>query len=131
MDDIVLQRITAIMAKKNISVLSLAKVLNMHDTTLNRQLKGQSAMSGSTILAIILHFDDISAEWLLRGEGEMFRENSGEISQNSTATDQSLLAEKDQRISELKDTIAILKSHVALLEQNQKTSAQTFNANAG
>ena len=51
----------------------------MAQTTLNTQLRGESALSVLVVVKILEIFPDISAEWLLRGEGEMYRYNSGSL----------------------------------------------------
>lgn len=73
MESTVLQRIKSIIEKSNISITTLSKEFGVVQTTLNRQLKGDVALSCSTIEAILHYFEDISAEWLLRGEGSMYR----------------------------------------------------------
>ena len=61
------------LTRKDVSVLKLSKEIGIPQTTLNSQVNGRSTMSVDTFEAIANHFPDISAEWLLRGEGEMLR----------------------------------------------------------
>ena len=66
------ERISAFMDKEGLSVNSLAKKIDMQTRTLNNQLKTETAISALTLLEILFHFPDLSAEWLLRGEGPMY-----------------------------------------------------------
>ena len=73
MEDIIIQRFKKVTEKYNLSVTALGKLIGIHPSTLNRQFSGESSMSLNTIDAFLQHFKDISAEWLLRGEGEMMK----------------------------------------------------------
>ncbi|MDD6008232.1 MAG: hypothetical protein PUC25_02375 [Prevotellaceae bacterium] len=50
----------------------LAKLFKVNQKTLNSQINGETAVSASTLIMFLEAFD-ISAEWLMRGEGEMLR----------------------------------------------------------
>lgn len=73
MENTIIQRIREILDKYELSVTSLAKKLCMSQPTLNRQLTGENSLSLETVNAILYYYQDISAEWLLRGEGEMIK----------------------------------------------------------
>jgi plasmid maintenance system antidote protein VapI len=69
----VLQRIEEIMRKYNLNKSGLAKAIEMEQVTVNNYLNGTRKVSFELILSIISKFPDISAEWLLRGEGDMLK----------------------------------------------------------
>lgn len=73
MENTIIQRIREILDKYDLSVTSLAKKLCISQPTLNRQLTGENSLSLETVNAILYYYKDISAEWLLRGEGEMVK----------------------------------------------------------
>lgn len=73
MESFVLQRVKEIMDRYNISVTALSKKINVAQTTLNRQIQGEGIVSLATICSILDCFKDVSAEWLLRGEGTMIK----------------------------------------------------------
>ena len=54
------------------SVNKFAAELGLRQTTLNDQINGNGKISTTTILSILQVRPDISAEWLLRGTGEMY-----------------------------------------------------------
>lgn len=74
METTIIQRIKKLIDANNMSITSLSKKINIVQTTLNRQLNGDtSSIPIGTIEAILHYFPEISAEWLLRGEGEMMK----------------------------------------------------------
>lgn len=77
MKDAVLQRVKELFDIKGFkSEKSLAEALGIKQRTFNQQLTGQRALSLDTVLAILSTFDDLSAEWLLRGKGEVLDEDN-------------------------------------------------------
>ena len=77
-------RVLQLFKYKRISVRAMAAQIGMAQKNLNNQVSGEVALSMHTLLLILDAFPDVSAEWLLRGNGEMFLwQAAGE----STATD--------------------------------------------
>jgi plasmid maintenance system antidote protein VapI len=127
MKSAIIQRVIEIMQKFNLNKSSLAKVLNMPQTTVNGYFNSENKVSMELILAIISKFPDISAEWLLRGEGAMERtmnvENSEKTiinqptnSDNSgvNITDSEVLSDMINEIKEMRE------QNAKLIEQNIK-----------
>ena len=74
MNTTIIQRVKEIIEKYEMSITSLSGKIGIVQTTLNRQLSGEtSSMPVSTIEAILHYFPNVSAEWLLRGEGSMLK----------------------------------------------------------
>lgn len=46
---------------------------NYPQSTLNKQINKETSMSLSTLLVLLDLFSELSAEWLLRGEGSMLK----------------------------------------------------------
>lgn len=65
------QRIRKVLKDKDLSVAAFSREAGIEQTALNRQLNGGSKVSVGTIKAFLLKFKDVSAEWLLRGVGDM------------------------------------------------------------
>lgn len=77
MKNAVLQRIKELFEIKGFnSERKLAEAVGLNQKTLNQQLNGQRALSLDTVLAILSSFEDLSAEWLLRGKGEVLDEDN-------------------------------------------------------
>jgi transcriptional regulator with XRE-family HTH domain len=69
MENIVAQRIKAVLEDRQISIAAFAKRIGMQQVTCNRQIRGDQAVSLSLIEGFLQEYSDISAEWLLRGNG--------------------------------------------------------------
>lgn len=71
MKDSMLERLKEVIAAKSSSILDFSNKIGVPQTTLNNQIKSPRGVSVSVILLTLDTFPDISAEWLLRGKGEM------------------------------------------------------------
>lgn len=79
MEVTIYQRITLILEDKQLSVNALSKLVEMSQTTLNTQLKGERALSANVVAKVLSVFPDVSAEWVMRGVGTMYhKEGDGE-----------------------------------------------------
>lgn len=67
----VIERINVVLKHFYKTPNGLANMLEMIPSTVNRQLKGDQALSSKVIEGVLSVFSDVSAEWLLRGKGEM------------------------------------------------------------
>lgn len=67
------QRIKQILRSKKIQIPLLAEGDENLRRTLFRQINEETTLAISTVIFILDKFPDVSAEWLLRGEGDMFK----------------------------------------------------------
>lgn len=95
-----IERIKALVSYYKMTDRAFAIKCGIKQNTLSNQLNGAREVSLSTTTAILITFEDISAEWLLRGKGEML------ISANKQED------ESTERISMLVDTIATLQKAI-------------------
>ena len=72
MEVTIYQRIMLILEDKQVSVNALSKLVDMSQTTLNTQLKGERALSANVVAKVLVAYPDVSAEWLMRGVGTMY-----------------------------------------------------------
>lgn len=72
MEVTIYQRIMLILDNKQVSVNALSKLVEMSQTTLNTQLKGERGLSANVVSKVLSVFPDVSAEWLMRGVGTMY-----------------------------------------------------------
>lgn len=107
MENVVYRRVNEILANKQVSVNALSKLVGMAQTTLNTQLRGERALSVFVVVKLLEVFPDISAEWLLRGEGEMYRDNSEQKKEISLTNpqDDSIWKAKYEAIKDCYDTL--------------------------
>ena len=109
-------RIKEIIAAVGISDRAFAMQCGISQATLSRQLAGVRELSLSTVLSILNTYDNISSEWLLKGEGAMFKTSNDTESANrisslvdTISTLTAVVKSKDARIKELEEEIANLK----------------------
>lgn len=73
MEGKVKERMQLILKEFNTNPTQIANQFDVNQKTLSSQINQETAVSLSTILLILKAFPTVSAEWLLRGEGEMKR----------------------------------------------------------
>lgn len=88
----------------------LASVLGLSPATITNYLGGVKAPSYEFIMALLTTYPDISAEWLLRGEGPMLRTDQIDIEPLRKKYETEILV-KDGIIKELRSIV---------LEKNQE-----------
>lgn len=111
-------RIEALQKEKGFTENGLAGGDTPTQKRLNRQLSHGSAITLDTLLRILYAYPEVSADWLLRGSGEMYAQGGGitgankVTGKNATVIGQQsatlseefvrgLLAEKDKQIQTL------------------------------
>lgn len=72
MESEVKERVRMILRENKTNPTKLSKLFGLNQKTLNNQINADTQLSVSIILLILEHFPSISAEWLLRGKGEMY-----------------------------------------------------------
>ncbi len=73
MEDEVKSRMQLVLREFSTNPTKLANEFGVNQKTLNSHINGDTAVSLSTILLILKAIPSLSAEWLLRGEGEMLK----------------------------------------------------------
>lgn len=87
MEVTIYQRIMSILEDKQLSVNALSKMVNMSQTTLNTQLKGERTLSANVVAKVLETFPEVSSEWVMRGVGSMYRkeESAGGVEEAISA----------------------------------------------
>lgn len=73
MESAVKQRVKFLIDTMNINVPSLARKYELSERTVFDQINGNSKIGVAVVEALLLAYPEISAEWLLRGEGNQSR----------------------------------------------------------
>ena len=111
-----ISRIKEIITYYSLSNRAFAIKCGLKDNTFINQLNGVREVSLNTINAILLSFEDISAEWLLRGKGQMLLSEVNNDAQNI------------ERVTRLADTIATINEQMKtiqlLTEDNKKVRGE-------
>ncbi|MDC1864174.1 hypothetical protein [Bacteroides uniformis] len=91
MENFVKQRIRDLLVKMNSNPTQLAKKYSLNQKTLNNQINSDVQLSASTILLVLEEFNNVSAEWLLRGKGNMLivedKENADDLQELTVIVD--------------------------------------------
>lgn len=104
------ERLNEVKYYYKLSGRGLASVLGLSPATITNYLGGVKAPSYEFIMALLNTYPDISAEWLLRGEGPMLRSNPVDMETMRKKYEMEILV-KDGVIKELRSII---------LEKNQE-----------
>ena len=108
-------RIIEIVKFYNLSMSAFAVRCGLKENTLSNQLNENRKLSLDTIKKVLFTYDNISAEWLMRGEGSMlkFPEHKGVT---------------DERVSKLIDTIAFQQGTITAQEEKIKNLEAELSA---
>ncbi|MEO5026450.1 hypothetical protein [Bacteroides stercoris] len=104
---------------KKSSILDFSKQIGIAQTTLNCQLYSTRGISINVILLTLKTFPEISAEWLLRGEGSMIRETSPVLLSHAgqVQLDEGLLESQHEKIRMLEAENNMLKGENSVLRE--------------
>ena len=132
MEEAVRKRLNRLVKESGMSETAFAESVNVVQVTLNRQLSGKRSISSDTILSVLQNQKDLSAEWLLRGEGAMYKTTelppvdvSSEESINHSAEIARLVREKNELIDaneELRDENKMLRAQLEVLKDVLRSS---------
>jgi plasmid maintenance system antidote protein VapI len=99
----VLNRFIEIREQSGLSWNAFCASIDMKQSTIFNQVNNFKALSLETVLKTLAIYSDVSAEWLLRGSGDMFlTKPDGEEDEPKT----------DSRLDALVDTIALLNETI-------------------
>lgn len=110
-------RIKQLISQTGTSTRAFALKCGLRQNTLSNQLNGVRELSLPTITAILNSVPQVSAEWLMRGAGEMFNSdqpNSAELERINKLVD--TIATLQETINAKNDSIASLSDRVKQLE---------------
>ena len=102
------QRLRLILKEKHMPLASIGAESDSLKVTLSRQVNGDTAVSFSVIALFLDKFPDVSAEWLLRGEGDMFKHTN-----HATIQTQNGGIGNTQNLNTYTDSLELLRSEIA------------------
>jgi transcriptional regulator with XRE-family HTH domain len=114
MEKKVCKRISDLLKSKRISTNQLAKTLGISPSSVYGYLSGESKPPMSFLVLFLLSFPDVSAEWLIRGEGQMFKPAPHERYLDMSAR------LKGAEPNEVMDAIRSLDERLTAIEQQMK-----------
>lgn len=77
MEDVVIQRIKKFREVLKVSLPKFSETIGVEYRTVNQYMNGERKPSLRFICSILCAYEDLSSEWLLRGEGHMMKTESG------------------------------------------------------
>lgn len=78
MEELIRQRVNEILLSHNISINKFSDGDSALQNRLSRQINRGASITAETLFILLDKFKDVSAEWLLRGEGTMTNEQNGD-----------------------------------------------------
>lgn len=111
-----ISRIKKLIEYSGLSTRAFALRCGIKDNTFSNQLNGVRDVSLNTITSILLTFENTSAEWLIRGEGEMIK---NEKQQNNRKEEEKIINLIDT-IAFQQDTIKNYKNLITDLENKNR-----------
>lgn len=111
------ERIKSLISHLGLSTRAFALNCGLRQNTLSNQLNGMRELSLSTIMAILTAYPELSSDWLMRGEGEMFKTETPDVNAervlkmvDTITTLQDTINSKDETIASLNERIRQLES---------------------
>ncbi len=123
------QRVRVLVKNKRFNSNSLSVALNMNPQTVFRYLNGDNKLSLDFVERLLLHFPDVRAEWVMRGEGRMYHTAQEVAAPAQEAQPQAQAPAPDQSalIAALRETIAakdaLIASQTELIDALKKCAA--------
>ena len=119
------QRIKEILKFENISVNGLSKDVDMVQTTLNKQLRGDTPLPITTLLLVISRLsNDISLDWLLTGEGSMLKTTPPPETSSDSPETPSDTADKNKMLDTIVTQAHIIERQQLKIESLERRLAQ-------
>lgn len=101
-----IDRLKQYLTMRGISERGLSEQVGVSQQSMNNYMNRQYRMSVDVAMKILELFPDLSAEWLLRGEGEMKKAKGDKVIGNLQRMYEELLSDRDKRIRELEIKLA-------------------------
>ncbi|MCM1369966.1 MAG: helix-turn-helix domain-containing protein [Candidatus Amulumruptor caecigallinarius] len=111
------ERIKAIIAQMGLSTRAFALNCGLRQNTLSNQLNGMRELSLSTVMAILTTYPELSSDWLMRGEGEMFKVITPDVNAERVMKMVDTITTLQDTINDKDATIASLNGRIKQLEK--------------
>ena len=94
----VLERIKEFIDYKGLSIAAFERSIGMSNASFGKSLKNKGAIGSDKIENILLKYKELSAEWLLTGNGEMIKPSVSRVVMETTAIHQPRTFEKKEEM---------------------------------
>jgi len=118
-------RIKTVISENKVSILRLANGNAADQNRLNKQINGTTSISADTMVYVLRYFENLSAEWLLMGKGDMYvGEQKSVTITNVHAHDHSNAAGGALNIEDNKELVAAYKQQIEDLKKDKESLLQ-------
>ena len=119
------ERMQLVLRENGVSVNFLAKTFGVNQKSLNDQINADVRVGFQTIELLLEYFPNLSAEWLLRGEGDMLKADTtplplAEVTQELSSNSEEEIAKLQEQLDQEKEFNALQKEYVADLKERIK-----------
>lgn len=109
-------RLERLLFELRISQKDFATKINLSYATVGRVLRGESLPSGSFLWSIQQAFPNINGDWLMTGNGSMFKENAPDSSAPVQELSKTVVTEEGKLLEEIRGMREEFKRMLSLLE---------------
>lgn len=106
-------RIKTLISNLGLSTRAFALHCDIRQNTLSNQLNGMRELSLSTVMAILSSYPEVSSDWLMRGEGDMYK-------QDVSTKELEKITRLNNIIDSLQDVIDVRNDKIASLTERIK-----------
>jgi polyhydroxyalkanoate synthesis regulator phasin len=119
------ERMKLVLKENGVSVNFLAKTFSVNQKSLNDQINADVRVGFQTIELLLEYFPNLSAEWLLRGEGDMLKADTtplplADVTQDLSSNSEEEIAKLQEQLDQQKEFNALQKEYVADLKERIK-----------
>jgi len=82
-----IERIKYLIVQQNLTQTEFANIIGIQRSTLSHILSGRNKPSLDFTLKLLSKFTNINAEWLLNGEGSMYKSTSEDVKRHEVTQD--------------------------------------------
>lgn len=115
-----IERIKQVKSYANLTTRAFALKLNLNQPSVDRMMKGVYAVNMNLVAAILEHFPEISAEWLMRGDGQMLLQNK----------DGNCCGDGSQQVTGNQNNLCMIPEKVLIQEQEANAELRRMLADA-
>lgn len=124
-NELLINRISAFIAYKNISEREFTRSLNFTSNILTLARKNKGGIGSDKLIKIYSTYPELNSDWLLLGKGEMLKKESTEPIEKEAKNAE--LSNRENENLFLLEKIKMLQEKITLLEENNNLLKQLHN----
>lgn len=116
----IVTRLKEVQLFSGMSVRAFAIQCGISQKTLDNQIKGLRGVSIETIMSVLTTFPNISAEWMMRGEGDMLKTETQDVDSDKMMKLVDAIATLQDALTAQKESNNMLMERIKQLENQLK-----------